>query len=348
MVENPSTNAGLVGDCQTLLGLKDALAGDVVLNWSDATSIRNWDGITVAGDPRRVTKIILGYRRMTGMVPPELAQLGALEIINLTDNYLTGSIPSELGGSSNLRELNLGVNRIRGHIPNEIGQLTNLEHLDLGQNDLTGPIPAELGNLTKLRVFIVGSNHMTGNIPQELTSWTDIQVFVVDSNDFTGCVPTELRTIANNLGDLFFCDEVPDLWSSRPTFEGGIDLGATFIERLPRYPGYRAAYNFHIGECPYPYEQMIGVVPCPGQDGVKRDPAPGDTVTLTAHVWNFGDENSGEFAYEWKSDGVLIESGTHAGLSSGVRALFELERQWAGRFELPADHVRSRSRWRGF
>ena len=318
-----------------MLGLKDALAGDVMLNWSDATSIRNWDGITVAGDPRRVTKIILGYRRMTGMVPPELAQLGALEIINLTDNYLTGSIPSELGGSSNLRELNLGVNRIRGHLPSELGQLTNLEQLDLGQNDLTGPIPTELGSLTKLKIFIVGSNYMTGNIPQELTSWTDIQAFVVDSNDFTGCVPTELRAPQNRLGDLSFCDDIPDLWSTRQTFEGGVELGVTFIERTPRYPTQRVAYFGKPSGCPYPVDEFIGVMDCPGQEGLQRTPSPGQTVQLTAHVWNFGDEPSPAFRYQWRIDNVVTEESEHEGLAAGERALFEFQYTWPEESEYP-------------
>ena len=33
-VPNPSTNPDLVADCNTLLGLKDALAGTATLNWS--------------------------------------------------------------------------------------------------------------------------------------------------------------------------------------------------------------------------------------------------------------------------------------------------------------------------
>ena len=335
VVANHDENAGLVGDCETLLGLKDDLRGDVELDWSVDKSIASWDGITVGGDPRRVTKVVLAYRWMTGVVPAELAELGALKIINLTDNNLTGSIPSELGNLSNLRELDLGVNKLKGHIPSEIGQLTNLEILDLGQNDLTGPIPIELGNLTKMRRFVVGSNHLSGEIPQELTNWTELDLFVIDSNDFTGCAPAELRAPVHRLGDMLFCDEVPDLWNSRPTFDGGIDLGVTFIERLPRYPIVKAAYNIHIGDCPYPYEQMIGVVACPGQEGVKRDPAPGETVELTAHVWNFGDEASGEFEYEWRSDGNLIESGTHAGLAAGERALFEVEQQWPAETSYP-------------
>ena len=335
VVADHNANAGLVSDCETLLGLKDALRGDIELDWSVDTSIASWEGISVGGNPRRVTRVVLGYRRMTGGVPAELAELDALEIINLTDNNLTGSIPSELGNLSNLREVDLGVNKLQGHIPIEFGQLTNLEILDLGQNDLTGPIPAELGNLTKMRRFVVGANHMSGEIPRELISWTELELIAIDRNDFTGCAPAELRAPVHRLGDMLFCDEVPDLWRSRPTFEGGIDLGVTFIERLPRYPIFKAAYNLHIGDCPYPYEQMIGVVPCPGQEGVKRDPAPGDTVELTAHVWNFGDEASGEFEYEWRLDGSLIESGTHAGIAAGERALFELERQWPAETSYP-------------
>ena len=45
--------AGLVADCETLLGLKDELAGDAALNWSTSLTISDWEGVTVEND--RVT-----------------------------------------------------------------------------------------------------------------------------------------------------------------------------------------------------------------------------------------------------------------------------------------------------
>ena len=45
----------LVRDCEALLAMKDALTGTGTLNWSAATTITSWDGVTVGGVPRRVT-----------------------------------------------------------------------------------------------------------------------------------------------------------------------------------------------------------------------------------------------------------------------------------------------------
>ena len=53
-VPNPDDNPGLVSDCETLLAVRDTLAGDATLNWSMETPITDWDGITLRGNPERV------------------------------------------------------------------------------------------------------------------------------------------------------------------------------------------------------------------------------------------------------------------------------------------------------
>ena len=112
-------------------------------------------------------------------------------------------------------------------------------------------------------------------------------------------------------------------------FDGGIDLGVTYIERLPRYQRYELAY-FPSGDCPYPFDDFRGATVCPHQAGVKRWPDPGDPVELIAHVWNFGDTESGPFEYEWTMDGERLEKGIHRGLESGERAGFQLAAEWPG------------------
>ena len=54
-----SNNPGLVSDCDTLLAARDTLAGSAALNWSAGTPIDQWEGITAAGSPRRVTDLNL-------------------------------------------------------------------------------------------------------------------------------------------------------------------------------------------------------------------------------------------------------------------------------------------------
>ncbi len=126
-ITDPASNPGLVGDCNTLLGLKDALAGRGTLNWGVDTVMTSWDGVTLAGTPRRVTKLDLARDGLTGVIPPALGDLEKLDRLELGSNSLTGSIPAALG------------------------KLAQLEHLGLDSNDLTGAIPADVGKLTKVR-----------------------------------------------------------------------------------------------------------------------------------------------------------------------------------------------------
>ena len=86
-------NHSLVLDCQTLLGLKDALRGTGTLNWSVDVAIGDWDGVTTGGTPSRVTKVEVEDEDLTGSIPVELAELSGLEELRLSGNRLSGCIP---------------------------------------------------------------------------------------------------------------------------------------------------------------------------------------------------------------------------------------------------------------
>lgn len=113
-VADAANNASLVADCRILMGAKDALRGTGALNWSYGLAITSWDGVTVAGTPKRVTKIVLTWRSLTGTLPSSLGSLSRLTHLTLHDNELTGGIPSTFGSLANLQELNLGDNRLTG------------------------------------------------------------------------------------------------------------------------------------------------------------------------------------------------------------------------------------------
>ena len=116
-VPDKAANPGLSSDCFALLAAEDKLRGAATLNWAPDTAIAKWDGVTVAGTPKRVTRIVLTAKSLTGNVPSELARLDSLQVLHLDDNALTGSIPVLLGGLSSLRELRLSGNQLSGCIP---------------------------------------------------------------------------------------------------------------------------------------------------------------------------------------------------------------------------------------
>ena len=315
------------------------------------------------GNLSNLKHLNLGSNYLTGKIPSELGNLSNLERLNLSSNHLTGEIPTEIWNLTNLEYLSIGYNQLVGEIPVEIGKLTDLEELRLDGNILTSEIPGELGKLTNLRNlhldfnFLTGKvplelinltnlqyldlsgNRLTGKVPEDLSKLTNLNFYSIDDNEFEGCVPDVLKTPPRDdvivehvsedgsvtqedvpsyyIGDLRFCSDPPLIKADRPVFDGGIELGVTHIERLPRFRRYEY--------CGHP---LIEVVPCPGQEKLKRWPDPGETVELIAHVWNFGDAASGTFDYEWKIDGRPIVKDQHNGLVSGESAEFKFSMQW--------------------
>ena len=144
-------NTGLVGDCNALLAARDTLRGTAALNWSPSTDIAGWDGITLGGSPKRVTKIKLQRRELTGSIPVALGRLELLEELWLYTNELTGAIPAEMGDLSNLTWLFVSSNNLSGQIPETLNNLT-LDRLWLQRNSFTGCVPY---NLTLTREYKV-------------------------------------------------------------------------------------------------------------------------------------------------------------------------------------------------
>ena len=281
------------------------------------------------GQLTKLNNLYLNGNRLSGAIPPTLGNLPELARIDFDVNQFTGQIPPELGSLSKLQFLRLSQNRLTGPISPELGNLSNLGYLSLRNNLLIGAIPAELGNLVNLGTLELGSNRLTGCVPAELRN--------VQYNDFTGlglpfCKTAQLRPTPTPDSPLIHAptpalSHAPNVWTHRPVFDDGIDLGVTYIERWPRFQRYKIAYFGH-GDCPYPFDEFKGPVVCPEQDGIKRWPDPGETVELTAHVWNFGDTASGPFEYEWKMNDTLLNASRHDGLGSGEHAKITLSVEW--------------------
>ena len=197
-VPSPAANPGLVADCATLLGLKDTLRGTATLNWSADSAITSWDGITVAGTPQRVTKLVLGYEGLDGAVPPELGNLAKLEWIQLYGNDLTGTIPAALGNLGALEILYLQGNDLTGAIPPELGVMSSLRWLSLYNNELTGPIPVELTTLPALQDVFLDNNQLTGPIPAGLVDQNLRALYLGGNRGLTGCIPAGLRGVLDD------------------------------------------------------------------------------------------------------------------------------------------------------
>lgn len=85
--------------------------------------------------------------------------------LDLSRNRLAGVIPPELGDLVALNLLNLSWNALSGRIPATFASLRNLQTLDLSYNELAGEIPPSLTGLTFLSCFDVSHNRLRGFIP---------------------------------------------------------------------------------------------------------------------------------------------------------------------------------------
>lgn len=160
-------------------------------NWLSDRPLDEWYGVTVNGEGRVIGLNLFG-NNLAGSVPPELAQLSMLQILNISYNRLTGGIPPELAGLSQLVVLVLGRNDLTGRIPPELGRLSRLASLYLDGNELAGPIPPELGNLSGLLVLQAHENELSGPIPPELGSLSELLYLHLWGNELTGPIPEQL------------------------------------------------------------------------------------------------------------------------------------------------------------
>ena len=280
------------------------------------------------GQLTRLKALELGGNPLQGPIPSEIGNLAELEELRLYQAQLSGDLPVELMQLRNLRTLILSENQLTGSVAPEIANLTNLTDLRLFDNRLSGPIPPELGQLTGLTIFALSGNQFSGNIPPELGNLTNSWWFGIGGNYFDGCIPETLREIDHGVQTLLYCDDPTIAWPPEMVFEGGIDLAVTYIERQPRYPKYKVSLFSERWRCAYPHDQPMGPIVCPDNVDAKRNPEPGETVQLIAHVRNFGDADVGQFGYVWRVADQVLESGIHEGIASAGSAEFTIDYVW--------------------
>ncbi|XP_019197896.1 PREDICTED: probable inactive receptor kinase At5g10020 [Ipomoea nil] len=120
----------------------------------------------------------LSGNHLTGSIPLEGMHTTELQVrlsypqmesLDLSSNSLTGILPPEISNLGRLKLLNLGENQLSGELPSELSKLHGLEYLDFSNNDFKGRIPENLSS--NLRVFIVSYNDLSGTVPENLRTF---------------------------------------------------------------------------------------------------------------------------------------------------------------------------------
>ncbi|KAG8093424.1 hypothetical protein GUJ93_ZPchr0012g21062 [Zizania palustris] len=106
-----------------------------------------------------VAVTLKGYSR------PISNTLGALVLMDVSNNAFHGTIPKTIGELVLLHGLNMSHNALTGPIPTQFGKLNELESLDLSSNELSGEVPEELASLNFLSTLNLSYNMLDGRIP---------------------------------------------------------------------------------------------------------------------------------------------------------------------------------------
>ena len=272
--EARAANPALAADCDALLGLRDALAGDAALNWRADLPLAEWEGVGVDVKPRRVVSLWLTRKGLTGTLPPALGELTHLTALGINHNRLTGAIPSALGNLTRLTLLHLNDNQLTGGIPPTLRRLTQLQQLWLHRNRLDGPIPASFRRLTKLTELNLHTNRLSGALPWQLGTLPALTYLNLHTNRFSGELPPELGRLALYqlwLGGNGFTGCAPGgLWNALAH-----DLDATGLPNCAEPPPlrYGAPKPSGIVDAPGEYAFFSADGPVTTYEGLRQDVA---------------------------------------------------------------------------
>jgi len=140
--------------------------------------------------------------KISGIIPPAIGEMEALEIINISYQNLATPLPVELSNIKNLKTLNLAGNNFSGNLPAFFNNLIALQELDLANNNFNGSLP-DLSLLQTLIILDLGFNNFTGTIPASFANLVELEWLNVKNNSLTGCFPGSLVSLCSHLSSAF-------------------------------------------------------------------------------------------------------------------------------------------------
>ncbi|XP_017984322.1 PREDICTED: probable LRR receptor-like serine/threonine-protein kinase At3g47570 [Theobroma cacao] len=219
-------------DRLALLALKAHITQDpqniLATNWSTATSVCNWVGVSCGSRNLRVTALDISSLGLTGTIPPHLGNLSFLAWIAVGNNNFHGSLPVELSHLRRLKFINFVNNSFSGEIPSWFGSFTRLERLFLYGNNFGGVIPSSLCSLSRLEVLGLYSNNLNGQIPAEIGNFARLKYLYLDHNQLSGAIPSSIFNISSleeiDLSNNQLSGEIPRAIGNHPRLIT-LDLG---------------------------------------------------------------------------------------------------------------------------
>ncbi|XVF09979.1 hypothetical protein REPUB_Repub07fG0144600 [Reevesia pubescens] len=189
--------------------------------------------------PSKLTSLNLSKNRFSGSIS-SLCRItgGALQLLDLSENFLSGIVPNCFQQWPDLQVLNLANNNFSGRIPSSIGSPVSLAMFNLHNNSLSGELPSSLNNCTGLKFMDLSDNRLSGEIPTWIgQSLTSLQNYVYGDPQFGDIGP--------------YIDKALLVWKGRE-FEYTKNLGLLIVIDL--------SSNALSGEIPGKVASLSGLV----------------------------------------------------------------------------------------
>jgi hypothetical protein len=152
-------------------GITEATVGQPGAEWRDGTppcgggGAPAWQGVTCDAEGR-VTELSLPGLNLSGVLPPGLAALRHLQLLNLSGNAFAGTLPAawlEPAGFPALASADLSGNLLAGTLPFQLMGLASTA-ISLGGNDFEAGLPPRWAS-TSLRSLDLSTNRLSGLLP---------------------------------------------------------------------------------------------------------------------------------------------------------------------------------------
>ena len=214
----------LLADREQLLALRDGLAGwERTLNWDLGVPITSWTGVTVGGQPQRVTKLDLARHDLRGRLSGLLGDLTGLTELRLEGNDLRGPIPSKLLQIEQLTYLHLDGNPLEGCVPPPLRGVPNNDLDALGLPDCPPPTDIEWGEH-----ILMDGTYRIGNILFDVPAWLRLETDGIVLND-----PGPLAFILREVSSEAWIAITDDVDSYRWTHERAFDRMSESVWEAP-------------------------------------------------------------------------------------------------------------------
>ncbi|KAF6166883.1 hypothetical protein GIB67_020317 [Kingdonia uniflora] len=117
--------------------------------------------------PKGLITVLLSKNSFTGEIPKQFGEMGLLQHLDISFNFLQGAPPAALFSLQNISYLNLASNMLTGSLPSRLNCSGVLGFVDISNNRLSGGLPSCLSSTSAKRVVKFGANCLSVDLPHQ-------------------------------------------------------------------------------------------------------------------------------------------------------------------------------------